>query len=162
MGTLETILDRLQAIEDRVATLEGADPLPWLVYAFTEAGSHAPFYIGITSHPRDRFWQHWNGEDSAIYVRLHEVIEMGSSFLMRPLRWLGSRREALDLETILIASTPGLLNRDVGACRSRVGLPGARGSDEEYLWLTANPAADSAIFSAKYGAVFSETGGVGH
>ena len=76
-----------------------------LIYPHTEV----PFYIGISFDPVRRFKQHCNDPASACFELLSELDAHES--ILEIYRECESLESARDLESLLIKSTPGLLNR---------------------------------------------------
>lgn len=124
--------DRYAALMERVADLElrvgrldepAAVDGAWTVYRiFPEGAPEDTFYIGLTGDLGGRAIQHNNSPQSAANARMKELEARGVHCTMEAIEKFTNRAMARLFETMLIATTPNILNRDVEASRKRLGM----------------------------------------
>lgn len=94
----------------------------WTVYRiYPEGLPDQVFYIGLTGDFHARVSGHNSSPDSAVYTKVRALDAVDIHCTMDRIGVFTNRESARMFETYLIATTPGLLNRDVEACQKRVG-----------------------------------------
>jgi len=107
---------------DGVATEAPAEE--WCVYEIHEEGLDAcPFYIGISNDVERRMKQHESCRESAVYPHVRALDHLGTHCEQTILGRFPTREAALLFEAVHIALRPGLRNRDIVECRTRLNLP---------------------------------------
>lgn len=104
-ATADMIIAALEA--DRAAEA-AANPVS--VYGLIDPRTDAVFYIGISSKPERRFSRHLSDDSSAAHHIMNEVQELGLRVELKIFEMFPTRAEAIELETNLIRTMPGLTN----------------------------------------------------
>lgn len=79
-----------------------------------------PFYIGISNNPWYRFYSHCHDRHSAPYPLLRVFLKYGVTRddILTIYKECQTRREAFELEYLLVTTTPDLMNRPYKRGRS--------------------------------------------
>lgn len=115
LADLELRLDRL----DEPPGVDGT----WSVYRIYPDGlPDRVFYVGLSGNPNARADGHNCAFGTPVYAKMKALEGVGIDCTLEVVGRFTNRGMARLFETLLIATTPGLLNRDVSACRRRVGV----------------------------------------
>ena len=124
-GEIEALSARVTELErrldglDRPATSDGT----WSVYRiYPDDLPSQTFYIGLTGDIHLQATQHNCDHGGPAFMRMRELERVGIDCTLAIVATFTERSVARQFETFLIATTPGLRNRDVDLCRKRLGV----------------------------------------
>ena len=86
----------------------------WHVYALVDPRTGDDFYIGVTTRPRQRRYNHGNDPGSAAWPTVRDIRADGFKFTMRILASYSDKAPAYAHEDRLIHTLSGFSNRLLG------------------------------------------------